>query len=72
MTGSAGGQNRSAEEGKEEEEEKKKKKKKKKHPSDASAGARFRANAVKAVKFVLAQWLVIGFGLSCVFAYLFP
>jgi hypothetical protein len=24
------------------------------------------------VKFVLAQWLVIGFGLSCLLGYLFP
>ncbi|TQN68728.1 putative membrane protein, partial [Colletotrichum shisoi] len=65
MTGSAGGQNRAAEgEGEE--------KKKKKHPSGASAGARFRVKAVKVIKFVLAHWLVIGFGLSCVFAYFFP
>ncbi|WYZ40377.1 hypothetical protein EsH8_IV_000718 [Colletotrichum jinshuiense] len=37
-----------------------------------SAPARFRAKAVKIFKFVLAQWLVIGFGVSCVLAYFFP
>ncbi|KAK2013252.1 sodium/bile acid cotransporter [Colletotrichum eremochloae] len=39
---------------------------------NASAWSRFRAKAVGIVKLVLAQWLVIGFALSCVFAYLFP
>ncbi|KAF9871630.1 hypothetical protein CkaCkLH20_10828 [Colletotrichum karsti] len=34
--------------------------------------ARIRAKAVKIFKLVLAQWLVIGFALSCVFAYFFP
>ncbi|KAK1974970.1 putative sodium bile acid cotransporter [Colletotrichum cereale] len=43
-----------------------------KRPSDASAWSRFHARAVGIVKLVLAQWLVIGFALSCVFAYLFP
>ncbi|GKT43829.1 uncharacterized protein ColSpa_04010 [Colletotrichum spaethianum] len=56
MAGPAGGQNETEE----------------KRPSDASAWARFRARAVKLFKLVLAQWLVIGFGLSCVFAYFFP
>ncbi|KAL0931643.1 solute carrier family 10 [Colletotrichum truncatum] len=37
-----------------------------------STGGRIWAKAVKIFKFVLAQWLAIGFGLSCVFAYLFP
>ncbi|KAK1598745.1 sodium/bile acid cotransporter [Colletotrichum navitas] len=43
-----------------------------KRPSDATAWSRFRTRAVGIVKLVLAQWLVIGFALSCVFAYLFP
>ena len=34
----------------------------------ARAGSRF----VKVLNFILAQWLVIGFGLGCVFGYLFP
>lgn len=37
-----------------------------------SAPARLWAKVVKILKFVLAQWLVIGFALSCVFAYFFP
>ncbi|TEA19292.1 putative membrane protein [Colletotrichum sidae] len=37
-----------------------------------STARRAWAEAVKAFKFVLAQWLVIGFALSCVFAYFFP
>ncbi|KAK2061181.1 sodium/bile acid cotransporter [Colletotrichum caudatum] len=41
-------------------------------PPDASGWFRFRARAAGIVKLVLAQWLVIGFALSCVFAYLFP
>lgn len=30
------------------------------------------SGAVTVFKLVAAQWLVIGFGLSCVFAYFFP
>lgn len=37
-----------------------------------STWARIRIKAVKIFKLVLAQWLVIGFALSCVFAYFFP
>ncbi|EFQ28625.1 sodium/bile acid cotransporter [Colletotrichum graminicola M1.001] len=41
-------------------------------PSNATAWSRFRTRAIGIVKLVLAQWLVIGFAMSCVFAYLFP
>ncbi|KAF4835306.1 putative membrane protein [Colletotrichum siamense] len=38
----------------------------------STVGGRVWAKAVKIFKLILAQWLVIGFGLSCVFAYFFP
>ncbi|KAF6843318.1 sodium/bile acid cotransporter [Colletotrichum musicola] len=41
-------------------------------PQPPAPGRRLWAKVVKVFKFVLAQWLVIGFALSCVFAYFFP
>ncbi|KAJ0364499.1 hypothetical protein COL26b_012487 [Colletotrichum chrysophilum] len=45
---------------------------KKASEAPSTVGGRVWAKAVKIFKLILAQWLVIGFGLSCVFAYFFP
>ncbi|KAJ0382915.1 hypothetical protein COL922a_011554 [Colletotrichum nupharicola] len=45
---------------------------KKASEAPSTVGGRVWAKAVKIFKLILAQWLVIGFGLSCVFAYYFP
>ena len=40
--------------------------------ADVQTGVKPRGWAVRVAMFLLGQWLIIGFGISCVLAYYFP